>query len=186
MIKLPLMIKDMRRSEWDKVFGDEVIIEPFMRDDIKGKISLLKITKINKPYTIPFNGKEVILANVGYYWLQLAYENDYKWYTVMFDDKDNLLQIYIDITGGNETNKDNPTFKDMYLDYVVAEDGIYELDRDEIDKAFQNRIITKEEYERSLDEGQKLYRYLIKHRKELQDFFIKEYLVLKEKLEKSK
>ena len=168
MIKLPLMIKDMRRSEWDKVFGDEVIIEPFMRDDIKGKISLLKITKINKPYTIPFNGKEVILANVGYYWLQLAYENDYKWYTVMFDDKD------------------NPTFKDMYLDYVVAEDGIYELDRDEIDKAFQNRIITKEEYERSLDEGQKLYRYLIKHRKELQDFFIKEYLVLKEKLEKSK
>lgn len=177
-----MKIRDMKRSSWESFLNKDQIIEDYIFNDRKGKISLIRIKDVSKPFVMLHEGKEIVLADKYYYWLQLAFHNDYRWYTVMFDDNDNLVQIYIDITNGNNTELDNPIFEDMYLDYVVAEDIIYEQDRDELDEAYTNNLITKEEYERALHEGDKLHLELSEHLEGFKEIFIREQQRLKKKM----
>ena len=79
--------------------------------------------------------KQVLIADAGYSWLQVALKDRYFWATVMFDDMGNFLQGYFDITAGNSfEDMDNPKFQDMYLDLVLLSDGrILVLDREELE-----------------------------------------------------
>lgn len=130
-----MVTKDMARSEWTRIRSKKQIILPCSVDGRQGKISLMKLLDVMDPFSRVYNGREIVLADNGYYWLQLAMENDHAWFTVMFDDQGKLLQIYVDITNGNHTEQDDPTFEDLFLDYVVYGDDVYELDRNELDEA---------------------------------------------------
>ena len=43
------------------------------------------------------NFKDEIIVDNGYTWIQIALEHNYFWIKAMYDDKDNLIEIYIDI-----------------------------------------------------------------------------------------
>lgn len=174
--------KDMARSTWARVQSKKQIIRDFSCGDHKGKISLLKIMEINGQLKRNYEDQEIVLANAGYYWLQLAVDQSHAWFTVMYDDHNNLVQIYVDVTDGNDALIDNPTFEDMYLDYVVYGNKVYELDRDELDEAYSSGVISKEQYETALTEGKKICHYLEENMEHIKAFFLEQFERLRTEL----
>ena len=176
--------KDMSRSAWTRVLCKKQIVRDFARGERRGKISLLKILEIREAFRRSYEGREVVLADVGYYWLQLALEGSHSWFTVMFDEQGGLVQIYVDVTDGNDTLSDDPSFEDMYLDYVVYRGKVRELDRDELDEAFSSGAISQAQYETALIEGARLRAFLSENAQELGSFFTEQFRKLKTELDK--
>ena len=172
-------IKTMRRDEWSRILKKKVIIKEFAYGNVKGKVSLLKILKVSEPLWVGYGTQKVKIADENHSWVQIALENGYFWITAMFDEQDQPFEIYIDMTDGNHTQVENPYFEDMYLDYAISGDMVLELDRDELDEAFREGNITKEQYERTLSEGEKLFVYLKNHTAEVKEFIKKKFLELK-------
>lgn len=173
--------RTIRRDDWYRVLEKEVIIRDFRWKEMSGKISLLKIKKVSSPLAIDYGTEQVKIVDVGYSWVQIAPEGQFFWITSMFDENDRLVEIYIDMTDGNVKEADDPWFSDMYLDYVVhlQADSVMELDRDELDEAYRSRLITQQQYERTLQEGSKIYQYLTDNRQELIQLLVREQRKLK-------
>lgn len=166
-------IRDMRRSDWHRILEREYSVSPCEFQGMDGVVSLLQIRKVIEPLMVPGeNGKKVLIADAGYAWLQVAFKEQYFWATVMYDDQGKFMQGYIDITAGNDfEDRDNPTFRDMYLDLVLLDDGrILVLDEDELEEAFKKSEITEEQYRKTVEEGENLYRFLKENGEEFLQF----------------
>ena len=176
--------KDMQRSTWTRVREKQQIIRDFACGEKQGKISLLKILDLTAPMKRRLGGgPETVLADRGYYWLQLALDGSHAWYTVMFGPDGRLIQIYVDVTDGNDACRENPVFDDMYLDYVVSGGKVYELDRDELDAAFAGGAVTREQYGTALREGEGIFRFLTGNTAEIEAFFAGQFSLLRAELE---
>ena len=167
-----MQIKDMKRKEWNRITKRRQIIRDYEHDGHRGKVSLLKILEVTSPFVGQTASACVTLADAGYTWLQLAMENDFAWFTVMFDDKNRFLQIYIDVTDCNHTDCEDPWFADLYLDYVIDEETIIKLDADELEQAHMQKQISLQQYVKALQHGEMIERYLSSHHHELIAFFI--------------
>lgn len=180
-----MAVKDMNHSNWSRVRSKQQIIRAFERGAQRGKISLLKFTEITEPL-IRHNGeRELVLADVGYYWLQLAVDQARAWFTAMYDDHGRFLELYVDVTDGNDAQKDNPSFDDMYLDYVVSAQTVIELDRNELEDAFAAGVISRTQYENALATGAALYRDLTANREQIKAFFAGQFAALRADLERA-
>ena len=176
-------VRDMARSAWTRIRSKQQIIRDFAWGEYRGKVSLLKILDITAPLIRSYEGHEVLLADTGYYWLQLAIHGSHAWFTVMFDETGKLIQIYVDVTAGNDAQKENPTFHDLYLDYVVHGSKIYELDRDELEAAYHAAAISQDQYETALAAGERIYEALERNREQIQGFFVNQFHHLKTELD---
>ena len=174
-------IKDMNRSEWTRVSAKEQFIIPCSYGKRIGKISLLKIMQVSEPFSADFEGETVRLADRDFTWLQLAMEKDFAWFTVMFDEHGKFIQIYADLTCGNQTEADNPVFTDLYLDDVVYKGKVKQLDLDELEAAVERHDIDEETYRKALVNGKMLYEALSAHTEELVAFFEDLYRMLEDK-----
>jgi predicted RNA-binding protein associated with RNAse of E/G family len=177
--------RDMLRSSWTRVLSKKQIIRDFSFGELNGKVSLLKILELTAPMRRVMDGDDVVLADTGYCWLQLALDGSHYWFTAMFDEQDRFIQLYVDVTGGNEALAEDPVFEDMYLDYVVYGSRVFELDRDELDEAYSLGEITKEQYERALADGEKMFRDLTQNTERIKAFFGERFEELKRDLEAS-
>ena len=176
-------LRDMKRSAWTRIRSKHQIIRDFAFENYAGKISLLKILEISEPLKHSYEGREIMLADVGYFWLQLAIHGSHAWFTVMFDEKGELIQIYVDVTDGNDARKSNPTFSDLYLDYVVHGSRVYELDREELEAAYHAEEISRDQYETALSSGERIHQALEQNREEIQAFFVGQFSRLKAELD---
>jgi len=176
-------IKSMRRDDWSRILEKQVVIRDLEYGDFKGKVSLLKILKISSPLYVSYGERKVKIADVGHSWVQIGFENQFFWITAMFDEKDSLFEIYVDMTDGNEMNAENPCFVDMYLDYVIHDDMVTELDRDELEDALKSGDITGAQYERTISEGEKVFFYLEANMQELKELARRQLVELKKLLE---
>lgn len=167
-------IRDMRRSDWHRILERRYTVSPCSFQGMEGVVSLLEIQKVTNPLTVHYESGEVLIADAGYSWLQLAFKEQFFWATVMFDDKGEFMQGYFDITGGNTfEDMENPKFQDMYLDLVLLRDGgIQVLDQDELDEALEQKEITEEQYRKTMEEGEKLHRFLQENKEELVKFCV--------------
>ena len=75
------------------------------------------------------------------------------------------------MTDGNDTDKDNPSFTDLYLDFVVYDGRLYELDRSELDAALAAAAITSEQYHEAKDAGAQVKAFLLENLDSLPVFF---------------
>ena len=175
--------KDMARSAWTRVLSKKQIVRGFVCGEREGKISLLKILQIREPFKRSYEGREVVLADAGYYWLQLAADRDRAWFTVMFDDKGRLVQIYVDVTDGNDAQAENPSFEDLYLDYVVYGGQVYELDRGELDAAFASGAISRAQYDSALAAGERIRGELSRNTDRIISFFTEQFETLRPELD---
>ena len=175
--------KDMLRSTWTRVLSKRQVIRDFIRGEDQGKISLLKILEISGQLKRSYEDREVVLADAGYYWLQLAMDRSHAWFTVMFDEQGRFVEIYVDVTDGNDALKDDPTFEDMFLDYVVCDGKVYELDRDELEEAFASGTISQVQYETALAEGRKIRRDLTENTEQIRAFFQEQFDKLRPEVE---
>lgn len=100
--------------------------------------------------TVPFiisTGEKLIDNN--YYLLELVPKNENYSMRVFFNDKKELLQYYFDISLGNGLDEESkiPYYDDAYNDIIIT-DGVVEIvDEDELEEAYSNNKITKEDYE---------------------------------------
>ena len=178
-----MAVKDMNRSNWSRVRSKQQLIRTFTRGDQRGKISLLKITEITEPLILHNGERELVLADVGYYWLQLAVDQARAWFTAMFDDQGRFLELYVDVTDGNDALQENPIFDDMYLDYVVSSQTVIELDRNELEDAFAAGVISQAQYENALTAGAVIYQDLTTNHEQIKAFFADQFAVLRAELE---
>lgn len=165
-------IRDMRRSDWHRIQKRTYLAETCRFHDMEGVVSLLRIDEVEQPLLVSSGTEKVLIADHGYSWLQVAFQGQYFWATVMYDDTGSFLQGYFDITGGNcFEDMENPTFADMYLDLVLQKDGkIQILDEEELDEAWEQKQISQKQYEDARAECRRLYSFLQEHQKEFLQF----------------
>lgn len=108
--------------------------------DIKEILDTVSVTR-------PDNTTECLI-DIGYKWIGIYPKNTKYCITVMYDKNWNLLQWYFDINADiYKTNDGIPYTNDLYLDIVLQPNGNYYLiDEDELEEAFINNMISKEEY----------------------------------------
>ncbi len=158
---------DMCRSFFDMIIEKEVIIKKHSYENYHGKICLLKMKKVSKPFYVSNEEHKVKIVDEGYSWLEIAFEKAYFFITAMFNEKSELIEIYIDMTNGNYTDCDNPFFEDMFLDFVVYQGKVIKLDEEELLFAYENKNISKNEYLNILKNGNLMYNYIVEN---IEDF----------------
>ena len=118
----------------------------------KGKITLINIEKVNKSVVVkrPNGVMETIVDNN---YKLLTYYPDKGNYimTVFYDENDNIIQWYFDIVEKQSVDEEGiPYCIDMYLDIVLLTNGEnYILDKEDIEKALELNIITKQQFDAS-------------------------------------
>ena len=164
--------RDMRRTDWKRILKRDYVWDRCVYQGIEGIAALIVIREITHPLTVRNGNHEVTIVDKEMAWLQIALRDQYVWVTAMFDKNGQLLQIYFDLTNGNCLEPaDNPTFEDLYLDIVMEPSGqLYLLDEDELEEAFAAGEITEKQYQRTIDEGQQLHRWLTEHGQDFAEF----------------
>ena len=74
-------IRDMRRSDWHRILEREYKASPCVFQGMEGVVSLLQIKKVDKPLTVRHEFGEVLIADAGYAWLQVAFKEQLFWAT---------------------------------------------------------------------------------------------------------
>lgn len=148
---MSLSTKVMSRSHWPRVMDKDYTY--MMIDDqfYKGAAGLIKINEIDKPAIKVYDSIQVKIIDNGYYWLQIGPKNQYYWITVMYNEVEEIVQYYFDITDSN-TILDNGEswFYDLMLDVVMLPNGkLFLLDEDELEHALSDHIITREQYDKA-------------------------------------
>lgn len=171
--------RTMARKDWVRITRRRYRAENYEMNGIPGRISLLQIDAVTEPLYVDHLGKRVKIADVGYSWLQIGLHGEYFWFTAMFDEQGIFQQIYVDITAGNTADVEDAYFTDMYLDYVVLPQCVVELDMDELQEAYAQGDITREQFETTVAEGKRIRTWLEKDRLILIDLVTQEYKRMK-------
>ena len=105
-----MSLRSMKQTEWDRVLESRFAMQDFRCKDWTGKISLHQILKIREPLYVNCGGEQIKIADNHFSWLQIAFANSLFWITAMFDERDALFEIYVDMTDGNVTDTETPYF----------------------------------------------------------------------------
>ena len=99
----------------------------------KGYVCYLKFQNIERPLIVN-NGKEnICIRNNDYEWIEVYPDNSKYVITIMFDDNNNLIEWYFDISKNVGVENGIPYEDDLYLDMVITPDGEkLVLDEDEL------------------------------------------------------
>lgn len=160
--------KDMKRTSWQRVLKRRYQYDMVRFCNQNAMAALLYIDQVQNPLHVSGPLGDVIIADQGFIWLELAIPNEFWWLTVMFDADKKVIQYYFDITDGNKENEDNPYFYDMYLDIVVSKDGYFTIvDQEELENALFYKEITLEQYNRAKKSCRNLENYLSSNMQEV-------------------
>ena len=178
---LCLSIKTMDRPKWKRVTQREYTYANISNDDFEGAIGLLKLCEVRAPLFVDYYGEKIKIVEKNYKWLQFAFQDKYYWLSVMFDEKDNIIQYYFDITYGNFIkNNGESWFFDLYLDVVMQPDGrVLLLDEDELNDALESNAINKCQYDLARNTALKLIEDVTGRESELAAFCMKYYVQLR-------
>lgn len=117
-------------------------------DYFKGYACLLKLKNIDNPWIINDFGKDECILENDYKWLELYPDNEKYAITVMYDNNNNLIEWYFDMIKNSGTENGIPYIDDLYLDYIIKEDGKEViLDENELEEALNSNDITKEDFD---------------------------------------
>ena len=159
----------MDRNDWKRILDKTFISKDF--DDYV--VGLIIMNEVREDLIVSYLLGQKTIAKKNYKWLEVAYKNKNYFATSMFDENNELLEIYFDINKGNKFEDiNNPTFDDMFLDVVLDNSGlIYVLDEDELEEAYEEKTINKEEYLQAIKDKDELYQYLVENKEDI----LKEY-----------
>lgn len=128
----------------------------FNNEEFVGNISLIEIEEVKENCYVDIE-RRCILSN-GYKFLEIYKDNENYCITSIFNDNKKLVEIYIDVSKKLGIEDGVPYEDDLYLDVVLVPDGRkHLLDEDELEEAFENNIINKEEYDLAYRVANKMY-----------------------------
>lgn len=180
--------RDLRRNDWKRITKKEVIVEDEKNKFFEGKVCYLDMQLVESPLSVDSPTGKVTIAANNYKNLIFAPKGENWWLTVMFDDQDNLIESYFDITRVNDfSNPENPYFVDMKLDVCIPnghEPTI--MDEEELKEAYERGLITKEDFENAYNIAAKIIRTYNSHKEDYYKYIYSMYYKLsnKEKIKK--
>ena len=123
-----IKIKPINKDYWSRVLKKKTAYVSVKERE--GIACLLRIDEVTAPLKKVCFGQEVILADVGYYWLQIGLKGENVWITAMYDEKGNFVQYYFDVSRKNVIDGENSYFEDLFVDVIVqGENEIAVLER---------------------------------------------------------
>src|SRR5574344_415604 len=138
----------VEKKDWIRIkkCKDKIIKEE--NEEFNGFFYCIFVEEVNKKFVASHGDYEKLILDDNYTWLQIVPLDKHYVTTVIFNEKKEIVQWYIDITNMNGVNLDNKLFyDDMYLDVIVDEDGsIILVDEDELNDALSNNLITSQQY----------------------------------------
>ena len=151
-------VRHIRRDDWTDFHEKTYARSRISFRGVETEAQLMHIGRADQPFSVPYNGKRLVIADSGYAWLQLAPKGGHWWMTAMYAPDGTPVQYYFDITAGNAlTDGKDAWFEDMYLDLVLHIDGTVEvLDADELRAALDAGDISPEQYETAVQTGEEL------------------------------
>lgn len=154
---IPLELKTMSRETWPRVRLATFCCTDKQYGDFSCVAGLLTVHEVSAPLKKTVCGKDLVLADKGYRWLQIAPADELWWLTVMIDPNNSIVQYYYDITDRNILDGKHSRFYDLYLDVALLPDGNATiLDTDELNAAFKDGIITNTQYEAATSTAKRL------------------------------
>ncbi|MFD1884260.1 DUF402 domain-containing protein [Paenibacillus wenxiniae] len=153
------------RANWRRVIQRSYTRRYVNNTIFTGYVTLYHMNRLREPLYKIYGGRRFCIAAAEYSWMQYYPENANYVVTAMFDDRQEIIEWYIDIckTQGI-TDQGVPWFDDLYLDIVVMKDGqIFLLDEDELDDALRRRVITQQDYQLAHATARRLLKQIDAH-----------------------
>lgn len=146
------------KENWIRVLKKRFKLTYIDNEDFKGYISAIYIDEVTDPLKKEVLGRQLLLADKGYLWMQQFPEGKNYALTTMVNDKKEIIQWYFDICREPRINRKGiPYFDDLYLDIVVLPRGeLVILDGDELEEALKKGDVTEGEYKLAWAETKKL------------------------------
>lgn len=115
----------------------------FIEDDFY--VVVKEIIETN-PKFVAMDG--VCLIDNGYYILEVIPKNENYAMRVFLNQQKQPIEYYFDVSLENGLDKETniPYFHDLFIDVIVYKDKIRVVDENELEEAFQNDEITKEQH----------------------------------------
>ena len=103
---------------------------------------------LTKPLIVNDSIKDICIKDTNYEWIEVYPDNGKYAITIMFDDKGNLIEWYFDIAKNTGLENGIPYEDDLYLDMIITPSGkMIVIDEDELISAYNNSIITKDDFD---------------------------------------
>lgn len=155
--------KPISRSDWKRVLKKKIAY--CETKEKPGMACLIQAKEITAPLIKSCFGRELMLLDVDYYWLQLAFKDEKCWLTVMFDEKGNFVQYYVDVTRKNVIDGENSYFEDVFLDVIIGNnDEVEILDAEELKMALDEKVISQDEYDFANKKVEQIIDYILNNR----------------------
>lgn len=165
-------IRDLKRDDWTRLIDKTVTVENIKNKYFEGKLCFLKMNKVIAPLSVDSPVGKVTIADNNYKNLIIAPRNENWWLTVMFNDKNELIESYFDITKlNNFYYEENPFFIDMKLDVCIPNnhDPVI-MDEDDLKLVLKNGMITEEDYQMAYDVTKRIINGFQEHKNEFYTF----------------
>ncbi|WP_433946564.1 DUF402 domain-containing protein [Paenibacillus sp. SN-8-1] len=153
------------RANWRRVTRRQFTSRYVDNENFTGYITLYSIQALKEPLWKSYGTHTFRIADKGYSWLQYYPKGSNFIVTAMFDDKQQIIEWYIDICKSQGiTDQGVPWFDDLYLDIVVLKNGeVFLLDQDELDDALAQRLISPRDYELAAETTRELLHAIDAH-----------------------
>lgn len=150
-------------------YQDRIITEYFT-----GYICYIKLKNIEKPTIVNNEIKNICIKDNNYEWIELYPDEGKYVLTIIFDDNNNLIEWYFDISKNIGLENGIPYEDDLYLDMIITPEGKeIVLDEEELLKAKENKEITIEDVDNAYKTLEILKEKYLNDFISLKDFTIK-------------
>lgn len=135
----------------------------------------LKFKNIEKPLIVNNSRDNICIRDNNYEWIEVYPENGKYAITIIFDDNNNLIEWYFDISKNIGIENGIPFEDDLYLDMIITPDGEEividenelleakdsgDITQKDVDSAYQTLRELEEKYVNNIQELIKLTNYL--------------------------
>lgn len=168
-------IRDLKRDDWKRITDKTIKIIDYENEFFDGKICLLRMNKVSSPLIVESPIGNVTIADNNYKNIIVAPRNANWWLTIMFDDKNNLIESYFDISRLNNFNCEaNPFFIDMKLDICIPKDHEPSImDEEDLKEILDAGMITEADYKMAHNVAERIINFYNNHKNEYYDFISK-------------
>lgn len=143
--------KQFGAYQWTSILEKRYKQKCIQSKEFNGVVGLLYIDESTDFFRWDIFDQNIEVCKTGMKWLQLMGEEQKCVITAMISPENRINLFYIDMIAQGMIQDGVAWFDDLYLDLIVHPDGLFYVDdRDELDEAYEDGVITKQQYEMAL------------------------------------
>lgn len=176
--------KYIASSQAKRIKSSNCVLFDTYQERFNGYASAIFVDKVHERLAFKLGTEEHCLLDDGYTWILRLPMGENWSLTTMFDDKDNIIEWYFDITKENSLDENGqPFYDDLYLDVVAFPSGdVVLFDEDELKEALESGNITQGEFDLAYREAHKIMEGMAKDISHLTNMSYKDLEFFREQL----